>query len=99
LLNTVREKKEKNPPQKYLKKLKAHHDVEVAELEPGLLVRHEDLQILGQLIDGLSVVPLAPIDAKKINRFLSLFCGHKCLKGTSNLDRKNGQDVVMNFAN
>ncbi len=45
--------------------LKAHHDVEVAELKPGLLVRHEDLQILGQLIDGLSVVPLAPIDAKK----------------------------------
>ncbi len=52
--------------------LKTHHDVEVAELEPGLLVRHEDLQILGQLIDGLSVVSLAPIDAKKINRFLSL---------------------------
>jgi hypothetical protein len=52
--------------------LKTHHDVEVAELEPGLLVRHEDLQILGQLIDGLSVISLAPIDAKEINRFLSL---------------------------
>jgi hypothetical protein len=44
--------------------LKAHHDIEVAELEPGLLVRHEDLQILGQLIDGLSVVPLAPMRKK-----------------------------------
>jgi hypothetical protein len=80
--------------------LKAHHDVEVTELEPCLLVRHEDLQILGQLIDGLSVVPLAPIDKKKINRFLSLLCSHKCwnkLKGTSNQSRTNVQDIVINL--